>query len=358
MESATTSYPESPAGRDDWIRSRRPERQAVDPQRPYAYLVERERTEGGELANVATIFLTNRECPWRCLMCDLWRNTLTESVPPGAIPAQIDYALAELAVRRRPPGAGPEPIQRLKLYNSGSFFDPRAIPIADYPAIAGRARPFDQVIVECHPALVGDAALRFRDLLDGFTRESQSSPQTHPPSDAALRRKSGARLEVAIGLETVEPRVLDRLNKRMTLADFARAARFLDEHGIALRAFVLVKPPFLDEAAGLEWAKRSIDFAFNEGAAVVSLIPTRSGNGALDALAATGDFAPPRLATLEAALGYGVAQNRGRVFADEWDLEKFSTCALCFPARQDRLRRINQRQELPPPVGCPICGGG
>src|SRR6185503_12543926 len=140
-------YPDIARDRDRWILSRRPASNAVDPLRPYAFVAEQERAESGEVVSVATIFLTNRECPWHCLMCDLWRNTLTESVPPGAIPTQMDFALASLP-----------PARQLKLYNSGSFFDPRAIPPEDFPAIAQRARSFEQVIVECHPALVGESA--------------------------------------------------------------------------------------------------------------------------------------------------------------------------------------------------------
>src|SRR5881409_3950727 len=90
-----TAYPESAPERDRWILSRRPARRALDPARPFAFFSERERAESGEVVSVATVFLTNRECPWRCLMCDLWKNTLTETVPVGAIPAQIDYALAQ-----------------------------------------------------------------------------------------------------------------------------------------------------------------------------------------------------------------------------------------------------------------------
>ena len=45
--------------------------------RPYAFFVEEERSASGEVVPVATVFLTNRECPWRCLMCDLWKNTLS-----------------------------------------------------------------------------------------------------------------------------------------------------------------------------------------------------------------------------------------------------------------------------------------
>ncbi len=332
-------YPDSPRERDEWIFSRRPARNAVDARKPSAFLVEDERSESGEIVRIATIFLTNRECPWRCLMCDLWKNTLTESVPPGAIPEQIDFALTQLRglpLQRRAGQRGGQdrhlsrsPLERqatIKLYNAGSFFDPRAIPPEDFPAIAERVRGFERVIVECHPALVGESALRFRDLLSG-------------------------KLEVAMGLETAEPDVLAKLNKRMTLATFAKAAAFLRSHDIALRVFVLVKPPFLDEADALHWARRSVDFAFTCGASVVSLIPTRAGNGALDTLG----FVPPKQATLEAALDYGIGLGRGRVFADLWDLEKFSECPSCFPARRERLQQMNARQTVIPRVSCAAC---
>jgi len=82
---------------------------------------------------------------------------------------------------------------------------------------------------------------------------------------------------------------------------------------------------------------------------VASLIPTRFGNGALEALAEGGAFSAPRLVTLEEALGYGVHLRRGRVFADLWDLEKFSDCGHCFSERRARLERINRTQEVEAP---------
>ena len=323
-------YPIRGRERDDWILSRRPERNQLDPRRPHAFFLEEERAESGEIAEVVTIFLTNRECPWRCLMCDLWKSTLTESVPSGAIPEQIEFALEETRKARR--GAHPA-LRQVKLYNSGSFFDPRAIPPGDHAAIADLLRPFKRVIVECHPALVGEPAPGFRDLLAG-------------------------QLEVAMGLETVHRGALEKLNKRMTLEQFSLAAGFLRRHDIALRVFILVKPPFLDEAEALFWARRSLDFAFERGASVCSLLPTRSGNGALEALARQGEFSPPRLATLEAAAAYGIGLQRGRVFADLWNLEQFSACGACFPARALRLREMNSRQVPLLPVACPACGEG
>lgn len=446
-------YPDGIRVRDRWILSRRPARAAVDVRRPHAYVIEHERAADGETVEVATLFLTGRECPWRCLMCDLWKNTTEERTPVGAIPAQIDFALAELGSsrceealteagelpgeqgsmeqsgvsfpltpnlsaeeresgRRRVEQADADELssggdQRLpllgervgvrekeahelvgevvgssgrtgsprhiKLYNSGSFFDRAAVPFEDYEAIARRVASFERVIVESHPALIGEATLHFRDLLAREAKMEAGSSSEKPvaaevtrltiPSAEEIKASSRRllpscnvpRLEVAMGLETAHPDVLAKLNKRFTLDDFARAAEFLRREGIALRVFVLVKPPFMDEGEGLEWAVRSAKFAFDCGATVVSLIPTRFGNGALEALATAGQFAPPHLASVEAALELGIALGRGRVFADLWDLEKFSNCPACFPARRDRLRRLNLEQQFLPPILCDRC---
>jgi archaeosine synthase beta-subunit len=314
------TYPGTAAERDAWILARRPQRNALDPWRPWDFFVEEERSASGEIVSVATIFLTNRECPWRCLMCDLWRNTLTESVPPGAIPQQIDYALQRLP-----------PARQIKLYNSGSFFDTRAIPARDHAAIAARVAGFERVIVECHPALVGDACYRFGERLTG-------------------------RLEVAMGLETVHPEILEHLNKRMTTRQFAAAAHRLRERDIDLRVFILVKPPFMKEEDALEWTLRSLVFAFDCGATAATLIPTRGGNGAMDALAASGEFSPPALRTLEAAAACGMALNRGRVFVDLWDIHAKPGCATCHGERIARLHEMNLRQSIPAPIVCDRCG--
>jgi archaeosine synthase beta-subunit len=325
----TSSYPESPRARTEWILSQRGPRHRVNPARPYAFLVEEERAESGEVLPGAAIFLTNKECPWRCLMCDLWRNTLEERTAPGAIPSQIDYALEQLkSSSGLSPGEGG--LRQIKLYNSGSFFDPGAVPAGDYEAIAGRMKSFERVVVESHPGFLGPRALEFQNLIPG-------------------------RLEVAIGLETAHPDVLARLNKGMTLEDFRRAANFLAKNDFALRVFVLVNPPFLPKEEAVEWAVRSATLAFDCGATAVSLIPTRHGNGALEILAAEGAFAPPGLPLFEEAVAESLSLKRGRIFADLWDLEKFSNCQACFQAREERLRQMNFQQEAFPAIECGRC---
>ena len=150
-------------------------------------------------------------------------------------------------------------------------------------------------------------------------------------------------MEVALGLETVHPEVLPRLNKQMTLDDFAGAVRSLRADGIAVRAFVLVRPPFLTDEEGLEWACRSLDYAFSLGVACCSLIPTRAGNGAMEELARQGLFAPPSLETSERAFEYGLGLRAGRVLLDLWNLEHDPTCSR---ESLTRLRRMNLSQRV------------
>jgi archaeosine synthase beta-subunit len=302
---------------DKVILSARPPKNSVAPSRPYAFLVEKECQANGNIDDVAALFLTNRECPYRCLMCDLWKNTTDDTVPVGAIPEQIDYAL------RRLPTAS-----HIKLYNSGNFFDPLAIPPADYEAIAERVKDFKTVIVENHPRMGGDRVRVFLNILQAM--------------NPALT------LEVAMGLETIHPAALMLLNKRMTTEHYRHACELLLALGVTLRAFVLLRPPSLDEDEGREWAMRSIEFAFDCGVATVSVIPTREGNGVMEQLRRDGLFASPSLASLESVMESALALGQGRVFVDLWDAERWSIGEVNGSLRIERLHQMNLLQRVLP----------
>lgn len=288
----------------------------VDPFKPYAWMVEKERTATGEIEDTAIIFLTNRECPWHCLMCDLWKNTTDITVPAGAIPGQIEWALKQFSG-----------VKHIKLYNSGSFFDTRAVPYADYSAIAGLLSNFKTVIVESHPGLINNRCLSFGEML---------KPQLH----------------VAMGLETVHPDILKKLNKQMSAEDFKNAARFLTVNDVLTRAFILLKPPFMNEAEGIYWAERSLDFAFGCGVECCTIIPVRAGNGVMEMLQKQGNFSPPSVRSLEKVLEYGIGLNAGRVFADTWDIHLISACKKCSGKRSERITRLNLEQKILNPIEC------
>jgi len=276
----------------------------------------KEHTISGKIEDTAIIFLTNRECPFHCLMCDLWKNTTEKPVPPGSIPDQIEWALAQM----------PE-AKHLKLYNNGNFFDERAIPEKDYKRIADLVSNFETVIVESHPKLINKKCLHFKDLL---------KPE----------------LQVAVGLETVHPEVLRKLNKQMTLEDFRNSINYLTQNKIRSRAFILLRPPFLTESEGVFWAQQSIDFAFKIGVECCAIIPVRAGNGAMDLLMEKGDFSLPDIHSLEMVLEYGIRLNAGRVFADVWDLHLFSNCEKCIKNRINRLTTTNLNQRIVQQVIC------
>jgi hypothetical protein len=111
----------------------------------------------------------------------------------------------------------------------------------------------------------------------------------------------------------------------MTPDDFARAARWLRDRSISVRVFLLISPPFIPTDEQDEWLLRSVDFAASCGASVISLIPTRGGNGAMEALARQGLFRAPTAA--DVARSFELVSSRlapspqppaPRVFLDPW----------------------------------------
>src|SRR5262249_56627284 len=118
----------------------------------------------------------------------------------------------------------------------------------------------------------------------------------------------------------------------------ARAAEALAARGVGLRAFLLVHPPFVKVAERDLWLERSVEFAFACGATAVSLIPTRGGNGAMEALETAGESRPPSLRDLERAAALALPRARGRVFAELCDVERLGACRACVAAPSARRR--------------------
>ncbi len=299
------------------IISLRSPKNKLNPYLPYHFLQEEEPGLNGGIETVNTIFITGRECVFKCLMCDLWKNTLDEPTPPGAIVKQIDYALERL------PKA-----DVVKLYNNGNFFDTKAIPFEEYAAIASRLTDYTRVIVENHPKLCNQSCIEFSKMLAG-------------------------KLEIAIGLESIHPDVLPRLNKQITTNDFKQAVLYLNEHNIDVRAFVLLNPPYLTDAVeNILWTHKTVQFAFECGVSRCAIIPVRPGNGVMEFLWKNNFYTPPTLSMLEEAFEKGLSMQQGQVFVDTWDIGFLSKCDLCFESRKKRLGNMNLSQKILPAIQC------
>lgn len=308
---------------DHRIRSLRAPKPIVDPTTAHGSLLEEERRPDGRIERALTVFLAGAECPFTCSFCDLWRWTVEGPTPVGALPTQLSNVLSALD------DAAPSP-DRLKLYNASNFFDRRAVPAVDLPRLAELAAPFTGVTVESHVSTLGPPTLEFA-------------------------RRIAGRLEVAAGLETIHPRATPHLNKRLDLAGFERGARWLADNDIDLRVFVLLGAPHVPAADSVEWTVRTVEYAAQCGAAVVSIIPVRGGNGEMERLAALGEFTPPTLTQLEEVLDRCVGIGGTTVTADLWDVQRLDGCDHCRRPRADRLGRLNLSGRPEPRVACEAC---
>lgn len=293
----------------------------VDPYTAHGSVVEEERRPDGTIERALTVFLAGAECPFTCSFCDLWRWTIDGPTPPGALTTQLERVLQAID--------GPQP-SRLKLYNASNFFDRRAVPAEDLPAIATLAAPFATVTVESHANTLGPLTLEFARQIPG-------------------------RLEVAVGLETIHPTSASRLNKRLDLTRFDRGARFLSDNDIDLRVFTLLGAPHVPSDESVEWVVRTVEYATQRGAAVVSIIPVRGGNGEMERLEAFGHFTPPPLSQLEAALDGCLHFAPTVITADLWDADRLAACTHCRSERIERLRRLNVTGRAEAPIVCAAC---
>jgi archaeosine synthase beta-subunit len=280
-------------------RAQRPPKPALDPFAEPGWLLDEERQPSGEKATSLTVFLLGRECPFTCVFCDLWQHTLDYDTPPGALPRQLELALAAARLEAGAlPGAAPARL--LKLYNASNFFEARAVPPVDDPALLGLARGFGKLVVESHAKLLGTRCLAWAEKLEG-------------------------RLQVAIGFESAHPGVLEKIGKGIVARDLRRAAGFLAAAGIGLRAFVLIGAPFLGRAERPEWTRRTCELALELGAEQVVLIPLRPSPGKLEQLVASGEVALPDLEEVAETVDLCAPLAPARILLDGWDLARLAT---------------------------------
>jgi len=95
--------------------------------------------------------------------------------------------------------------------------------------------------------------------------------------DMQLLRKSlpDKKIEIGLGLESSNAFIREEcLNKGLDINKFLDALKMLRKNNINSLAYILLKPPFLDERPAIEDAIASINWAFDNGVDVVSLEPS------------------------------------------------------------------------------------
>jgi radical SAM enzyme (TIGR01210 family) len=200
-------------------------------ERPQACWRGRERHEG-TIRECLTIIFRTAGCSWnRCLMCG-YRH---ERCPDNG--SQENHLLSQLAgvlAQHKQ-----NDYQMVKIYTSGSFFDPREIP----PPVRSRiAAAFTGkiVIAETRPEFVQEEPVV------QFLSEIDDGSWNVP-------------LFCAMGLETSDDRIREKcIRKGFLFSDFASASGRARSAGAGVKAYLLFKPLFLTEREAVEDMKRSI----------------------------------------------------------------------------------------------------
>lgn len=181
----------------------------------------------GEAVEAFVLILRTRGCFWArhsgCSMCGYFRDSHPD-IGPAELREQLHSA------RDRYQG---QPL--VKIFTSGSFLDPREVP-AD----------LQQLILDTF-----------------FEQARQVSIETRPEFIPHLKEvdvPAGRTLEVAMGLESANDRVLEHsIGKGFTYDQWRAGAEEVVDAGHPLKVYVLIKPPFLTEAEAIEDALLSAE---------------------------------------------------------------------------------------------------
>lgn len=216
------------------------------------------------------MILRTRGCHWSrsgqgCTMCGFASDSATVPPTPDDLIAQFRDAMS-----RRP-----EEEFMVKIFTSGSFLDAGEMP--------PDARSFILEELDADPDVV-------KVILE--TRPEFVTPETM----AACRDAISKKLEIAIGVETSSDDIrVDCINKGFLFEDFIRASKIAHQFDSTVKAYLLLKPPFLSEGAAIRDIIRSVhDVSLYAETISINLCNVQKGT-LVERLWRRGDYRPPWL---------------------------------------------------------------
>ena len=181
-----------------------------------------------------TIIFESGGCSWaKCRMC----SYRFERYKTKSCEELSRHLHAQLAWVR--PQFNLDEFLMIKIFTSGSFFDPDEVPLAFQKDVAKTFRG-KIVIAETRPEFVTPSTL------ECFIAELDNGTYTTP-------------LYCAIGLETTSDPIRHKcINKGFTYEDFTKAAATAHKAGAGVKAYLLLKPLFLTEAEAIDDMRSSL----------------------------------------------------------------------------------------------------
>ncbi len=227
---------------------------------------------GNEVLECLTIIFKSGGCAWsKCRMCSYRYERYSGQHSPGTLARYLRAQLVWVIRQHKT-----EEYNMVKIFTSGSFFDPDEIP-PEFLSDVALAFKGKLVIAETRPEFVEtDVISRFIDILDDGTWKTP--------------------LYCALGLETSNDGIREKcINKGFTFLDFKKAAAISHSVGAGVKAYLLFKPLFLTETEAIADMKTSFADAVVH-ADMISMNPcTVQRNTEMEHYWKQGAYRPPYL---------------------------------------------------------------
>ncbi|MCG2783367.1 MAG: DUF5591 domain-containing protein [Candidatus Altiarchaeales archaeon] len=190
--------------------------------------------------SVKILFLNSGGCAWgKCLFCGYGRIQGKNPSADG-LKKEFDSFFSGL-----------DGVSHVKVFGSGSWLDSKQVP--------GEARTY--FIGLCRKGGVKKLTVESRP--EFITKEG-------------LKEFKDIDFEIAIGLETADNRILEKIAKGFQVEDFAAAARTVHSAGGLVRTYLLVNLPFVRDMEGE--LEKSVDCALKHSDSVVLINLLPHGN--------------------------------------------------------------------------------
>jgi hypothetical protein len=278
----------------------------------------------GERAQAMVAILKTRGCAWDlsggCTMCSYTNQSHRGKFDQADLEAQ--------AARLGEQYKGEKVV---KIYTSGSFLDEREVPKVTRDDVLARVAGARKIVVEARSDVTPD----------------------HVLEDLAARAPQA---EIALGLESSSQEILDEsVNKGGSVEDFVDASRRIHARGLKVKAYVMLKPPFLSERRALEDAVSTMAFAAPQ-ADTLSLNPVNIHKGSLvERMFFRGEYRPPWIWSVWDAISRRPSAKLTICSTVAFGKRRGAhNCGKCDGALTKALKEFNFVQELPaePPVAC------
>jgi radical SAM enzyme (TIGR01210 family) len=259
-----------------------------------------------------------------CTMCSYLLDGVNKNPTNDELLLQFQTALSQLD-KQSPPFS-------IKIYTSGSFLDSNEVPTeARVQILAEIARDnrVQEVVLESRPEYVNKQVLtEIRTALEDRT------------------------VELGMGLESSSDIVRSVcINKNFNLSSFKKSIEIGKKYNIGVRAYVLLKPPFISEQSALLDAQKTVSDAIALGVTTISLNPVNVQRDTLvERLWEKGRYRPPWLWSVVEVLKYAseVAQNQINIVCDPVAAGKargVHNCGKCDQSIIDAIRMFSLTQD-------------